>query len=258
MKRIICVVLYLLFSTQALQAQMKPVKSGIYRWNEHEVEAGSDRETRRILEGVSPHFDYLEIHATTQQIGAKKKPAHASEDSEELILVQEGLLKVNIGDHSEIVGAGSVVSLMPLESHTLENVGDVPLTYFVIKYRAKSPPDFERAAAGGGSLLLNVNDLPLKPSSRGGSRRYFDRGTAMCERLELHVTQLHRQGPSHEPHMHGESEVILVISGETSMMIDGKNYRGTAGDLYFVASDLNHGVGNATESPCSYFALKWK
>jgi len=112
--------------------------------------------------------------------------------------------------------------------------------------------------AEGGSQMFDVNTLPLKPSTRGGGRRYFDRATAMCERYEMHVTQLHKKGPSHDPHSHIETEIILVIAGETGMMIDGEHYEGTVGDFYLMEANLPHGVSNASdEKACSYFAFKW-
>lgn len=249
--------LVLSFISQPLFAQLQPVKPGVYRWADHKVEVGVDRETRKILEGTSPYFEYLEMHATTQFVGAKPKSAHANEDAEELIIVKDGLVKFTIDGASQVLGAGSVISLLPQQMHSLENVGDVPLTYFVMKYRSKQPMDLARGAAAGGSLMFNVAELPLKPSSRGAGRRYFDRATAMCHRLEMHVTQLHQRGPSHEPHSHGESEIILVLSGETEMQIAGKHYQATAGDFYFAPADEHHGVGNASDKPCSYFAFKW-
>lgn len=214
--------------------------------------------TRKILEGSSTHFGYLEIHATTQSVGAKPGPAHANEDVEEMIIIKEGLMRFTAGDKSSILGAGSVVSLMPRQRHGIENVGDVPLTYYVMRYRSRKPMNPERGQAAGGTLLLDVSELPLKPSSRGAGRPYFDRATAMCERFEMHVTQLQSKGPSHEPHSHVESEIILVLSGETEMTIDGKEYKATAGDFYLMESQLPHGIRNATDQPCSYFAFKWK
>lgn len=243
--------------SQQAAAQLQPVASGVYRWAEHKVEDSGDRQTRNIVEGTSPHFDYLEIHATTQQVGAKPRPPHANSDIEELIIVKEGLLKMTIEGRSETLAAGSVVSLMPQQMHSLENVGDGPLTYFVMRYRAKLPMQIERGVASGGSKMFDIQSLPLKPSSRGAGRAYFDRATAMCRRLEMHVTQLHRRGPSHEPHTHNETEMILVISGDADMMIDGKRHEATAGDFFFVHADVHHGVGNASDKPCSYFAFKW-
>ena len=245
-----------LSSTQTL-AELKPVKSGVYRWADHTVTTSEDRESRKILEGTSAHLDYLEIHATTQFVGAKPSKAHANEDIEELIIIKDGLAKFTIEDKSKIMGAGSVVSLMPQQMHSIENAGDVPLTYFVMRYRSKKPMDIKRGVAEGGSLMLDINSLPLKPSERGGGRPYFDRPTAMCDRFEMHVTQLHRKGPSHKPHQHIETEIILVISGDTEMMIDGKNYTAGSGDFYFAESQLMHGISNATDKPATYFAYKW-
>jgi len=252
-------VLLALFSLLALPAyaQLPTVNSGVYRWSEHPVEVSEGRESRKILEGESPYFEYFEVHATTQAVGASASKAHANEDIEELIIVKDGLVRVTIEKESKIMGAGSVVLLMPQQMHSLENVGDVPLTYFVLRYRAKHPMDLERGVSSGGSLTLDVAELPLKASSRGAGRRYFDRSTAMCTRLEMHVTQLHRKGPSHEPHAHSETEIILVLSGETEMLIEGELHKAGPGDFYLVAADLHHGVGNAADKPCSYFAFKW-
>ena len=77
-------------------------------------------------------------------------------------------------------------------------------------------------------------------------------------RICLHVTQLNKKGPSHNPHSHLETEIILVLSGETEMTIDGKEYKAGVGDFYFVNSELFHGMRNAGDEPCSYFAFKWK
>jgi (S)-ureidoglycine aminohydrolase len=49
-----------------------------------------------------------------------------------------------------------------------------------------------------------------------------------------------------------------MIEGETEMTIDGKHYTAGPGDLYIIESGKMHGVGNATEKPCSYFAFKWR
>lgn len=117
--------------------------------------------------------------------------------------------------------------------------------------------NLQRGIDGGGSLVLNADSLAFKPSARGGGRAYFDRATAMCERFEMHTTELNLKGPSHNPHTHIETEIILVLSGKTEMTIDGKEYTATVGDFYFIDSQLFHGIRNATDEPCSYFAFKW-
>jgi (S)-ureidoglycine aminohydrolase len=244
--------------TMTTIAQLKPVNSGVYRWADHRVNSGKDRESRQILEGTSTHLDYLEIHATTQYPGAAPSKAHANEDIEECIIVREGLMKATIEGKSSTLGAGGVILLMPQQTHSVQNMGNTNLTYYVMRYRAKKKMDIERGKTSGGSLMLNTDSLAFKASARGGGRAYFDRPTAMCERFEMHVTQLNSKGPSHDPHAHDETEIILVISGKTEMTIDGKKYNGEPGDFYFMESQLMHGVRNAGDEPCSYFAFKWK
>ena len=247
-----------LFMTLSASAQLKSIESGIYGWKNLPVKVEEGRETRHVMEGTSAHFEYLEIHATTQMPGIKPRPAHANEDIEEIIIVKEGKLQMTIGDQTAILGAGSVMLVPPQTMHALENIGDTNLTYYVMRFRSKKPMSIERGKLAGGAMLLNKDSLEFKTNTKGGRRNYFDRPTAMCENFEMHVTALNTKGPSHDPHAHIDSEIILVIEGNTEVAIDNKKYAGTAGDLYFINSKLIHGVSNASGMPCSYFAFKWR
>jgi (S)-ureidoglycine aminohydrolase len=252
--------LHLLVFTASAQQDLKPIPSGVYRWAEHPVKTGATGEGRKILEGTSPHFEYLEMHATTQFPGAVPRDLHASADLEECIIVKAGTMKVTIDGESKVLGAGGVVLVMPQQMHTIQNVGDDNLTYYMMRYRSKNPVNIERGILGGGSMMLNTDSLVYKPSADGrkAGKAYFDRATSMCERFEMHITYLNQKGPSHAPHQHIETEIILIISGEMEMTIDGNKYAGGAGDFYFANSQEMHGIANATDNPCSYFAFKWK
>ena len=238
--------------------QKEPVQSGVYRWADHSVKKGEDRESRKILEGTSPHFDYLEIHATTQFPGAKPSLAHANEDIEELIICKEGLMEITIEGKSTMIGPEGVILLMPQQMHSIANAGDGPLTYYVMRYRSRKPMDISRGQQAGGSLMLNADSLSFKSSSRGAGKAYFDRSTAMCERFEMHITRLDQKGPSHQPHTHAETEIILMLSGKSEMNINGKYYQAARGDFYLANSLELHGIRNTTDEPCSYFAFKWE
>ncbi len=134
--------------------------------------------------------------------------------------------------NTSILGAGSVLLIPPLASQTFENIGDGPLTYYVFVFRSKKPMDIERSNKAGGALLLNYDSLAYKESNNKGTRKYFDRPTAMCENYEMHITYLKDKGPSHTPHQHTDTEIILIIDGNTEMTIDGKSYKAGPGDLY--------------------------
>jgi len=172
--------------------------------------------------------------------------------------VKEGTIKCTIGNQVKVVSAGSVILIPPGEMQAWENVGNGPLTYYVFAFKAKKPMDMERSAKAGGSMILNIDSLPFTKTEKGGMRKYFDRPTAMTDRFEMHVTALSQKGPSHAPHQHPETEIILIIDGQTSMTIDGVNYTGGPGDLYIMESGKMHGISNASDKPCSYFAFKWR
>jgi len=246
------------FITITSFAQLKPVESGVIHWADLVVKKGDQRESRKLVEGTTPEFSFFEIHATTQEKGAVPRPAHAQKDIEEMIIIKEGTMKCIIGSKTSVLGPGSVLLIPPLESQAFENIGDGPLTYYVFMFRTKKTMDMERSTKAGGALLLNHDSLAYKETNNKGNRKYFDRPTAMCENYEMHITYLKEKGPSHAPHQHVDTEVILVIDGDTEMTIDGKNYKAGPGDLYIAESGKLHGISNASDKPCSYFAFKWR
>lgn len=251
--------LFLVINTGFIgMAQMKEVDSGVYKWSELPVKEGDKRVGRKIMEGTSPHFSFLEIHATTQDKGAKPAPPHTQENIEELVIVKEGKLKLTMNGKSEVLPEGSVGLIPPLTEQSMENVGDVPLTYYIMMFTSKKEMDIQRGQEAGGPLSINVDDLKPEKTSKGRSTSYFERPTAMCEYFEMHTTQLNRKGPSHKPHSHAESEIILVIEGQTEMTINEEKYQGTKGDLFFVKSNETHGISNIGDSPCRYYAFRWK
>jgi len=248
----------LFFISIQSMAQLQPIPSGVYHWSELPVKKTEGREGRSIMQGSSPQFAFLEMHATTQEKGAASRPPHAQKDIEEVIIVKEGSMKFTIGERSQVLGKGSVILIPPLEMQSIENVGDGPLTYYVVQLRSNKRMDMERSAKAGGALFLNADSLEYKPSERGGGINYFNRPTAMCENFEMHVTQLNRKGPSHAPHSHIDTEIILIIEGETEMVVNNKTFKASAGDLYIMNSGEMHGISNTRDTTCKYFAFKWR
>jgi quercetin dioxygenase-like cupin family protein len=254
------IIFAILFQTIVMNtfAQLQPITSGVYHWNELPVKKDKQRESRKIAEGTTAEFSYFEIHATTQYKGAASRPPHAQDSIEEMIIIKEGKLKCTIGDKTAELGPGSVLLIPPHEMQTFENTGDGPVTYYVFMFRSRKPMDMERSIKAGGTLLLNYDSLKYSENNNKGTRKYFDRPTAMCDNYEMHITYLKVKGPSHAPHQHVDTEIILVIEGEAEITVDGKYYKGSAGDLFIAESGKMHGVGNATDKPCSYFAFKWR
>ncbi len=59
----------------------------------------------------------------------------------------------------------------------------------------------------------------MKKTEKGGRREIVDRPTAMFERFEMHVSTLNKGLASHDPHTHAAEEVVLLISGDATMVI---------------------------------------
>lgn len=239
-------------------AQTAPIPSGVYHWADAKVTKSADRESRRFMLGSTAELSFFEIHATTQYKGAVAKPAHAQKDLEELLFVKEGTGKFTIGGQTKVLGKGSLVLVPPQQMQSIENVGDGPLTYYAMQFRSKQPMDLERSAKAGGVLMLNADSLTYKPSEKGGGIKYMQRPTAMHNDLELHITELKAKGPSHTPHMHIDTELILMITGNSEMVINGQSYQATAGDIYLANSNQLHGISNTQDAPCRYLAIRWK
>ncbi|MES1217567.1 MAG: cupin domain-containing protein [Bacteroidota bacterium] len=256
MKIILSLLLYIIAMNSF--GQLQPITSGVFHWSELQVKKDNQRESRKIAEGTTPEFEYFEIHATTQEKGAVPKPAHTQKDIEEVIIIKEGTVKCTIGNKTSVLGKGGVLLIPPQESQTFENIGNGPLTYYVFMFRSKKAINIERSSQAGGALLLNYDSLAYTETNNKGTRKYFDRPTAMCENYEMHITYLKDKGPSHNPHQHIDTEMILIIDGDTEMTIDGKTYTAGPGDLYIAESGKMHGISNASAKPCSYFAFKWR
>lgn len=255
MKFILAVLLHVIVMNTF--AQLKPIESGVFHWADLPVKKDAQREGRKIAEGTTNEFDYFEIHATTQEKGAAPRPPHTQKDREEMIIIKEGTMKCSIGGKVAVLGSGSVLLIPPNEEQIFENIGNGPLTYYVFAFRSKTI-NMERSKTAGGTLLLNADSLAKTEKDGKGTKKYFDRPTAMCENYEMHITYLSKKGPSHAPHQHVDTEIILIIDGNTEMMIDGKNYTAGPGDMYIATSGKMHGISNALDKPCSYFAFKWR
>jgi quercetin dioxygenase-like cupin family protein len=238
-------------------AQLNPVASGVIHWADIPVKKDGLRESRKIINGSTSELEYFDIHATTQLKGAVAKPPHIQKDIEELIIIKEGCMKCTVGNQSAVLGKGSVLLIPPGEAQTFENIGDSELTYYVFMYRSKKM-NLVRSNLAGGILLVNADTLTITKTATKSTKKYFDRPSAMCDNFEMHITSLNGKGPSHAAHTHVDTEIILVIDGDTEMTIDGNHFTGVAGDIFIANSGTLHNVGNPSEKPCSYFAFKWR
>ena len=234
------------------------VESKVYSFSQSKIEKTDSGEKRQLIDGETTHLENFEIHTTTLEPGKAPHGSQVHADSEEIVFVKNGQLEFTINNDKKVMGPGSVALIMPDDEHGIVNTGNLQATYYIIKYKSKMPMDLERGKIAGGSMLLDWKNIQFQPHDRGGVRKFFDRKSAMSERIEMHATTLNPGIKSHEPHTHAPAEIVIMMDGNTEMEIDGKIYPGEVGDIYFLGSNIPHAIRNTGSNPCIYLAFQWE
>jgi len=254
-------IFFFLFITNAIATVAQKndsILSDVYYWNKLEPIKEDTRVRRQVLEGKTFALGYFEIHASTLEPGKAPHPPHTHVDQEELMIVKEGQVKITITGQSKLLGSGSIAFAMPGDEHGIENAGNTIATYYILKYKGTLPMDLERAKKAGGSFMLDWNDLKTNNTGKGYRRDFFNRATSQLAQFEMHTTALNADSVSHAPHTHIQEEVILILRGNVEMYIDGKLYKGSVGDLYFLSANVPHALKNIGKEQCEYFAFQWR
>ncbi|WP_373512031.1 cupin domain-containing protein [Persicitalea sp.] len=237
-------------------AQNALIPANVYRWAAASVTKNASSQQRVLLEGATPAFSHMKVHATTVPPGQAPHPGHAHAD-EELIIVKEGELTVTIGGKTETLETGSVALIMPNDEHAFENKGNQPVTYYVMRYTA-AQPDTEEDAKTRQSFVKHWQGMEYKAHDKGGRRNVFDQKTAQAERFEMHITTLNEGLMSHPPHTHKAAEILLLIQGQAEESIDGKWIPANVGDIIFLQSEVPHAIRNTGKGACTYFAFQFE
>ncbi|MEZ0538400.1 cupin domain-containing protein [Fibrella arboris] len=247
----------LLFLLPAIPLLAQPIVSTVYAWKDAPVVKKPGTEQRKLLEGSATDFKHIEVHTTTVAAHQAPHPAHKHDD-EELIIIKEGELTVTIAGKTATLGPNSVALIMPGDEHGFENKGNVPATYYVMRYASKEPVDSTRGQKAGGSLMIDWKEVPFQPHDKGGIRRMFDRATAMTKRFEMHVTTLNSGLASHPPHTHRAAEMLIMVNNSAESSVYGKLIPNNTGDLTYLESNVPHNITNNTQKPCTYFAFQFE
>lgn len=257
--------LVLLAATVCAQAQVtNRIASDTYTWKDASLEKTVTGFKRTIVEGVATDFALMNITAVTLTKGRGKGESSLA-DLENMIVVKDGSLKITINGEAKTVGRGSVAIVMPGDTRSFSNAADGETTFYVLEYRSKKPADAERGKKAGGSFIMDWNDVKYvaREDGAGGTRQFFNRATAMGQRMDLHATQLEPGKSSHAPHHHRAEEMIIMLDGDVEEYLGpaekgGKSKKATAGDIVYLVSDEYHGILNVGTKPALYFAFQFE
>jgi (S)-ureidoglycine aminohydrolase len=240
------------------ETKVGQVESKVYSFSKAKVEKTSSGEKRQLINGETTHLENFEIHTTMLEPGKAPHGSQVHADSEEIVFIKEGRLEITLNKDKKVMGPGSVALIMPGDEHGIVNAGKSQATYYIIKYKSRKPLDAERGKIAGGSMLLDWDSIKFQPHDKGGIRRFFDRKSAMSERIEMHATSLNQGIKSHEPHTHAPAEIVIMMDGTTEMEIGGNIYQGEVGDVYFLGSNIPHAIRNTGTKPSTYLAFQWE
>ena len=255
----ILLTIFLFIYSMEIFAQQDSVAGKVYVLKSFPETVDKNRISTQILKGSSTTFlENLHIHYSTLKAGHQLRSSHIQKNEEELIIVREGNLSVTINQKTKILGAGSLLLIMPGDDQMINNLDTTTASYYVFIYHSKAPKDSLRAAAAGGSLMLDWKDVAVKLNEKGSRRDFCNRPTTMFSRLEMHVTSLNVGLKSHEPHKHFAEEIILMVQGNAKMQIGDSFFDGTAGDFFFLPSNTLHNLINTGEGQAIYFAFQFE
>ncbi|GHN02245.1 hypothetical protein WSM22_37340 [Cytophagales bacterium WSM2-2] len=232
------------------------IQSKMYSWQKPVHITNRNILSATLFEGSAHDMSYMQMSANTLMPSKGKIKLTVPANEERLLFIKTGVLSISIGDSSRSIGRGSVVLLLPNEKYSLQS-GKDSCSYYMMNYHSKSPISKEKRKEQG-SMVIDWNKVAFKPHDRGGIRNFFERPTAMCRRLEIHVTTLNEGIKSHEPHRHRAEEIVLVIDNKTEMQIADAFHKGNTGDLYYLGSNVSHAIRNDGKGQCIYYAIQFE
>ncbi len=237
-------------------AQKQQIVADVYGWDKVPVKKSANSQQRVLMEGATPAFKHVKVHATTVSAGKASHAGHAHAD-EELIIVKEGQLTLSIKGKTETLEKGSVALIVPNDEHALSNQSAAPVTYYIMRYETENPQP-ARSTKAGGSFVKHWNDLEYKNNEKGGRRNVFDTATPHSERFEMHITTLNEGLMSHPPHTHKAAEILLLVEGRAEESINGKWISAGVGDIIFLQSQVPHAIRNTGKGAATYFAFQFE
>jgi quercetin dioxygenase-like cupin family protein len=105
------------------------------------------------------------------------------------------------------------------------------------------------------SQVFHFEDLPVRESPPVRIYQIFTGTTHTGYLIDMHETELAAGQAPHDPHRHLHEELILVREGSVEFNIAGQKTQVGPGSCAYFASNQDHGLRNAGNTPAKYFVL---
>src|SRR5215216_2474803 len=97
----------------------------VYNLSKLPVTKDSSRLRVQIMDGKTSLLANLEAHLTILEPGQQAHPPHTHTNTEELIIVKEGVVAVTIKGKTKMLSAGGLALALPGEEHGAINAGNI-------------------------------------------------------------------------------------------------------------------------------------
>jgi quercetin dioxygenase-like cupin family protein len=133
--RVALVAFVCLLAPSAVRTETPVLGSTAVSWDEIQAKGSAEGMYRQVFKSPTATLDELELHVTTLPIRKAPHPPHKHPD-EEIIIVREGTVEVTVNGQTRRLGPGSVIFQAANQMHSIQNVGETPAVYHVIKWNS--------------------------------------------------------------------------------------------------------------------------
>jgi Cupin domain. len=236
---------------------VKPIVSGVFDWSKFKSIRTHTGSEINILKGPTRSLEMFDIKAILLHSGKATHTYLMGKESDELLIIKEGSAEITINSKSKLLPAGSIAVVSQGDRVQIKNILPGNLVYYSFIFKPRQPKTYREALKKVSPFLSSWDTVTFKPSASGGRRNIIQQPTSTLKQLEIHTTTLKEGLPSHSAHSHPDEEIILVRFGTIDQTISGTHYRLGPGSLVFATNDDLHGISNAGEGQCEYYAIRW-
>jgi quercetin dioxygenase-like cupin family protein len=124
-----------LVAAPAVRTETPVLGSTAVSWEEIQAKGTAEGMYRQVFKSPTATLDELELHVTTLPVGKTPHPPHKHPD-EEIIIVREGTVEAIVNGQARRLGPGSVIFQAANQMHSIQNAGETPAVYHVIKWNS--------------------------------------------------------------------------------------------------------------------------
>lgn len=251
MKLLILLLLSMAFS-QIHAQHYQPHPSAVFEYQMLPVTTRDETALRHLMDWPTKtlenfHVEQLDLKAT--------EALEIKGDKEMLVLVLNGVLQLETDNSTEVMEERSIAWL-PRDKNVKMTPQNSTASVYLIRWAVEGSTK-EAATVRPEPKTFHYEAMDFQETAKGGRRAIMREATETLQELEMHITTLKEGEKSHDPHVHADEEIILVLQGHVAEHINGTEYQLGPGSLVFLSAYDPHGIRNVGKGECEYYAIRW-